>query len=101
MRVFWLEFFQPQINNNFLKLRSDVLTLPGRLPGFPLVGEHLLLHVLDCPGRPGLVVQRALLEVSSAQPESYPGHEGALRRVQEEDGEQAGPHAGPDCDLVY
>ena len=68
------------------------LTWSGRLPGLPLVGEHLLLHVLDGPGSPGLVVQGALLEVSRAQPESYPGHEGALGGVEEEDGEEAGPH---------
>ena len=38
------------------------------------------------------MVKGALLEVSRAQPESYPGHEGALGGVEEEDGEEAGPH---------
>merc|ERR1739846_21371 len=64
------------------------LSLFRRLPRLPLVSEHLLLHVPHCPGRPGLVVQGALLEVSRAQPQSYPGHEGTLAGLEEEEGEQ-------------
>ena len=72
----------------FSPLIIVVLTLFRRLPRLPLVSEHLLLHVPHCPGRPGLVVQGALLEVSRAQPQSYPGHEGALAGLEEEEGEE-------------
>merc|ERR1712226_1266967 len=73
------------------------LSLFRRLPGLPLVSEQLLLHVPDCPGSSRLVLQRALLEVSRAQPQSYPGHEGGPAGVEEEQGEQPAGAGRPHC----
>ena len=86
-----------------------VLTLFRRLPGLPLVSQHLLLHVPHRPGGPRLVVQGALLQVGRAQPQPYPGHEGALGGLEEEQGEQPAeePHfywraeLRAECDLAW
>ena len=66
------------------QLFFDYLTWFRRLPRFSLICHHLLLHVPDGPGLSGLVIQSTVVvNVSSSQPQSYPGHEGTLSRVEE------------------
>ena len=52
-----------------------ILTWLGRLPGLPLIGQHLRLHVPHGPGLPGLVLQGTVVMgvVGGAQSEAYPG----------------------------
>ena len=60
------------------------LTWFRRLPGFPLIRHHLFLHVPDGPGLPGFMIQCTLVvNVSSSQSQSYPGHQRTLGCVKE------------------
>ena len=63
----------------------SMLTRFRRLPRFSFIGHHLLLHVPDSPGLPGLVVQgTVVVDVGGPQPQANSGHEGGLGRVEEE-----------------